>query len=228
MEQTTQGVQAGFFPAVTPRAIAKHHRTWWLTGGGTAGEPLGSPRASVGASPRYNPQRSQALIEFALISPVLLLLLFGIIDVGRAVFYYDTLGHAAREGARTAVQASNRLPNNADVLAATRSQLAGVPVSQPCPQGPVSASTPPANTAWLYVTEPNPPGGVENNPPMNAPGGEYPAAAAAGCSAVNPATNNAPLQVTLRFNLVLITPVVAQATADHIVIQARAIFRTEY
>jgi len=173
-------------------------------------------------------QRSQALIEFALISPVLLLLLFGIIDVGRAVFYYDTLGHAAREGARTAVQASNRLPNNADVLAAVSSQLAGVPVSQPCPQGPISGSTPPANTAWLYITEPAPPGGVENNPPMNAPGGQYAAAAAGGCSAVNPATNNAPIQITLRFNLVLITPVIAQATADHIVIQTSAIFRTEY
>jgi hypothetical protein len=34
--------------------------------------------------------------------------------------------------------------------------------------------------------------------------------------------------VTLRFNLVLITPIVAQATADHIVITAAAIFRTEY
>ena len=36
------------------------------------------------------------------------------------------------------------------------------------------------------------------------------------------------LQVTLRFNLVLITPIVAQATADHIVITAAAVFRTEY
>ena len=49
---------------------------------------------------RRKRQQSQALIEFALISPVLLLLVFGIIDIGRAVFYYDTLNHAAREGAR--------------------------------------------------------------------------------------------------------------------------------
>ena len=53
-------------------------------------------------------QRSQALIEFALVSPVLLLLLFGIIDIGRAIFYYDTINHAAREGARTAVRAPSR------------------------------------------------------------------------------------------------------------------------
>jgi Flp pilus assembly protein TadG len=173
-------------------------------------------------------QRSQALIEFALISPVLLLLLFGIVDIGRAVFYYDTVNHAAREGARAAVRASNTLPTNADVLATVTMQMIGARVSEPCPQGPVTAATPPANAAWVYVTEPRPPASVEASPPMNAPGGEYPAAATGGCSAVNPASNNAQLQVTVRFNLVLITPVIAQATANRIVITAAAIFRTEY
>jgi hypothetical protein len=173
-------------------------------------------------------QRSQALIEFALISPVLLLLLFGIIDLGRAVFYYDTVTHAVREGARTAVQASNQLPTNADVLTMVSSQLIGVPVSAPCPNGPLSTATPPANTAWLYITEPNPPTTVEATPPPNAPGGEYSTIAAGSCSAINPAGANAQLQVTVRFNLVLITPIVAQATADHILIQSSAIFRTEY
>lgn len=173
-------------------------------------------------------QSSQALIEFALISPVLLLMLFGIIDIGRAVFYYDTLNHAAREGARAAVQAPARLPTNADVLAAVRSQLIGAPVTEPCPQGPITAATPPGNAAWLYVTEPSPPSTVENAPPMNAPGGQYAAPAAGSCSAVNPASDNAQLQVTLRFNLILITPVIAQATADHIILTAAAVFRTEY
>jgi TadE-like protein len=174
-------------------------------------------------------QRSQALIEFALVSPVLLLLLFGIVDIGRAVFYYDTVNHAAREGARTAVRASGQLPTNADVLATVTTQLIGAPVTAPCPQGPVVPSaTPPDNAAWLYVTEPNPPATVEATPPPNAPGGEYPAAAAGSCSAVNPAGGNQALQVTIRFNLILITPVIAQATANHILITASAIFRTEY
>lgn len=173
-------------------------------------------------------QRSQALIEFALISPVLLLLLFGIVDIGRAVFYYDALNHAAREGARVAVRASSPLPTNADVLAAVTSQLLGAPVTEPCPQGPVTSAVPPDNAAWLYVTEPNPPASVEANPPDNAPGGEYASDASGSCSAVNPAGGNSQLQVTLRFNLVLITPVIAQATANRIVITAAAIFRTEY
>ncbi|MGH7764769.1 MAG: TadE/TadG family type IV pilus assembly protein [Candidatus Dormibacteraceae bacterium] len=173
-------------------------------------------------------QRSQALIEFALVSPVLLLLLFGIIDIGRAVFYYDTLNHAAREGARAAIRASNQLPGNSDVLAAVASQLVGAPVTAPCPQGPITGAVPPANSAWLYVTEPNPPATIETNPPPNAPGGENAAAASGSCSAVNPAGGNEQLQITLRFNLVLITPVVAQATANRVVITAAAIFRTEY
>ncbi|HYM97736.1 MAG TPA: TadE family protein [Candidatus Sulfotelmatobacter sp.] len=168
------------------------------------------------------------MIEFALVSPVLLLLLFGIVDIGRAVFYYDTLNHAAREGARTAIRASNQLPTNADVLATVTTQLINTPVTEPCPQGPVTAAIPPPNTAWLYVTEPNPPATIETTPPLNAPGGENAAVATGSCSAVNPAAGNAQLQVTLRFNLILITPVVAQATSGRILITAAAIFRTEY
>ncbi|HEY3083879.1 MAG TPA: TadE family protein [Candidatus Dormibacteraeota bacterium] len=177
---------------------------------------------------RASGQRSQALIEFALVSPVLLLLLFGVIDLGRAIFYYDTLNHAAREGARVAIRASNTLPTNSDVLTVVTSQMQGAPVSAPCPQGPVTAATPPENAAWVYVTEPNPPASVETTPPPNAPGGEYAALASGSCSAVNPAIGNDQLQVTIRFNLVLITPIVAQATANRIVMSAAAVYRTEY
>jgi len=142
-------------------------------------------------------QRSQALIEFALVSPVLLLLLFGIVDIGRAVFYYDTVSHAAREGARVAVRASNPLPTNADILTVVTSQIIGAPVTAPCPQGPVTSATPPDNAAWLYVTQPSPPATVQASPPPNAPGGEFSAIASGSCSAVNPAGGNQQLQVSL-------------------------------
>src|SRR5438046_10615103 len=91
-------------------------------------------------------QRSQALIEFALVSPVLLLLLFGVVDIGRAIFYYDTINHAAREGARVAVRASNQLPTNSDALGTVNSQMLGTPVTAPCPQGPVPGPHPPDNS----------------------------------------------------------------------------------
>lgn len=46
--------------------------------------------------------RGQALVEFALILPLLLLLMFGIIEFGRAFFQKNITINAAREGARFA------------------------------------------------------------------------------------------------------------------------------
>ena len=44
----------------------------------------------------------QSMVEFALVLPMLLLLVFGFLDMGRAIYYYSTIGNAAREGARYA------------------------------------------------------------------------------------------------------------------------------
>ncbi|MES3032393.1 MAG: TadE/TadG family type IV pilus assembly protein [Gemmatimonadota bacterium] len=41
-----------------------------------------------------------AMVEFAIIAPLLFVLIFGIIDFGRAFFLYNNLTNAAREGAR--------------------------------------------------------------------------------------------------------------------------------
>lgn len=58
--------------------------------------------------------RGQALVEFALVFPVLVLILLGIFEMGRLVFAYNTLGNAAREGARVA--AVNQLPTSVDCV----------------------------------------------------------------------------------------------------------------
>jgi TadE-like protein len=52
---------------------------------------------------RRRRSRGQALVEFALIFPLALLLLLAVFDVGRAVFVYNGLVNAAREGARLAI-----------------------------------------------------------------------------------------------------------------------------
>ena len=44
----------------------------------------------------------QALIEFAVVLPLFLLIVFGLIDVGRLVYTSSTVSQAAREGARLA------------------------------------------------------------------------------------------------------------------------------
>lgn len=45
-------------------------------------------------------ERGQAIVEFALVLPLLLILLFGVIDFGRALQTYITVNNASREGAR--------------------------------------------------------------------------------------------------------------------------------
>ena len=45
----------------------------------------------------------QSLVEFALIFPLIILLLMGLFDIGRAVLYYSTLNTAVREGTRLAI-----------------------------------------------------------------------------------------------------------------------------
>lgn len=50
----------------------------------------------------FKQDRGQALVELALILPVVLLLLTGMIEGGRIFHAYLTVVHAAREGARTA------------------------------------------------------------------------------------------------------------------------------
>lgn len=49
----------------------------------------------------------QALVEFALVFPIFVLLIFGLIDVGRLVYMNSTISQAAREATRVAaVEAS--------------------------------------------------------------------------------------------------------------------------
>jgi Flp pilus assembly protein TadG len=52
-------------------------------------------------------QKGQALVEFAIILPLLLLLLFGIFEFGRAMFIKNTLNNAARAAVRVAVVTPN-------------------------------------------------------------------------------------------------------------------------
>ncbi len=56
----------------------------------------------------------QALVEFALVCPLLVLLLMGMFDLGRGVYAYNVVASAAREGARLGVVK----PNDPDAIRA--------------------------------------------------------------------------------------------------------------
>ena len=47
--------------------------------------------------------RGQSLVEFALVLPILLILLLGILDFGRAIYAYNSVSNGARSGARVAI-----------------------------------------------------------------------------------------------------------------------------
>jgi len=56
------------------------------------------------ARPRRQARRlGQSLVEFALVGPMILLVVFGVVDFGRAYFHQNQLTNAAREGARLAI-----------------------------------------------------------------------------------------------------------------------------
>jgi Flp pilus assembly protein TadG len=71
-----------------------------------------------GRAPRKAPrflrsERGTAVVEFALVAPILFLLVFGILDFGRALNYYNDLTQLAGQGARAA--AVNRNPDGTAV-----------------------------------------------------------------------------------------------------------------
>ena len=193
----------------------------------------------------FKSQRSQGLTEFAIIAPIILLLTFGIIDFGRALYLYITLQQAANEGARVAVRASyfvdpngatHTWPNDTDVANAVQGHavimnLANYPA---CPNGPLpnngvakgSPTLPAMNSGWIFITDPSTPGnGVPNGPRGGL--GTYPAPGP-GCNAIQPAVGNEPIKVTIWYTFQPVTPIIQQVVGNNIVITAYAVYRAEY
>ena len=56
--------------------------------------------------------RGQGLTEFALVLPIIVFVLVAVFDVGRAVYSYNTLANAARQGARVAAVNQLDPPNS--------------------------------------------------------------------------------------------------------------------
>ena len=127
-------------------------------------------------------QRGQSLVEFALSSVVLLLLVGGLVDIGRAIYIGEALSNAAREGARHGVwfdvsNRSNRYLYDTEIQRVVDAELAAVSISpsvlknpgSTCPlpsdgngfyNPPYTTSSYPstANQAWLYICYNNTPG----------------------------------------------------------------------
>src|SRR5512143_2855550 len=84
-------------------------------------------RLSLTSAPhRPAGQSGQSLVEFALLFPLLLLILLGAIDLGRAFNAYFTITNASREGARWG---STHPTDTAGVTARVQAELSGVVVT---------------------------------------------------------------------------------------------------
>jgi Flp pilus assembly protein TadG len=138
-------------------------------------------------------QRGQSLVEFALSSVVLLLLVGGLVDIGRSIFISEALSSAAREGARHGVwfdapRLSSPYLDDTQIKAAVDMELtaASMPASilknpgATCPttadgnayHNPpyTSSAYPPANQTWLYLCYSNTAGTDYTSPPSSQGG----------------------------------------------------------
>ena len=102
----------------------------------------------------------QAIVETALLFPILCLLVMGSTDLGRVFYYSIAVTNAAREGAR---QGSSYDPVNgnasathASVIAAVRAEAADLNLVEPSPAfSPVNCQSGPPYGDAYYPTTPN-------------------------------------------------------------------------
>ncbi len=89
--------------------------------------------------PRKAARSGVAAVEFALVVPVFLLFVFGLIEFGRMMMVQQALTNAAREGCRTAILATTT--SSSDVESAVRDYL-------------LSVTSNASNAAKVHVTVP--------------------------------------------------------------------------
>jgi len=130
----------------------------------------------------HSDQSGQSLVEFAASSVVLLLLVGGLVDIGRSIYVQEALSNAVREGARHAVwydapTLSHPYLDDTQIKAAVDLELAAISIpasilknpGTTCPNpsdgnglhNPPFASSaypPTANQPWLYICYNNTPG----------------------------------------------------------------------
>lgn len=175
----------------------------------------------IGRSARS--QRSQALVEFALVTPIFLLVVFTAIDISRLLYAYTAISSAARDGARTA-SLSGSLFTDCQIIQEVELVGQGFPVrmdpnslvgnSDPNnPAGALQPTTPPPNVGYAYIW----PAVATADPPDN------------NCSstqqrAISPTVKHVAVEVQFHFTPLL--PLVSNFT-QNIIIKTISVVTTE-
>ncbi|HEY7146387.1 MAG TPA: TadE/TadG family type IV pilus assembly protein [Streptosporangiaceae bacterium] len=96
--------------------------------------------------------RGAAAVEFALVLPLLLLLVFAIIDFGRALSAQITLTQAAREGARLTALGQPNVVSRTQAAAVGLSPVDVTVTSCPAGAGPSANGVVAASYSFSFVT----------------------------------------------------------------------------
>jgi Flp pilus assembly protein TadG len=163
---------------------------------------------------RHAPRQAQAMVEFALLAPLFFILLFGLVDFGRAIYFYNSIAHGAREAARYAVVMDNGGATDVAIRQQARFDLFSVPVDASTSCSPdlcAIPSTPVANQAYVQVA-PN-----------------YDARQALQAGTLNPGvSSHYPLTITVTFYFRPVTPIIAQLVGNTLNLTVQSTMVTEY
>lgn len=182
---------------------------------------------------RRKARQAQALIEMAMLAPMLFLLLIFVFDLARAAYTWAAISEAVREGARESVTiGTTTTPGSTDNAIIGQVKLFGpnLPLSAVagCYHGYSSGTATPApttgNTGYIYIVAPS-----AGQP--NAPQGQSGVAETvnAGCNAVNVAPlGTYQLKVVVAYNFQPFTPFAQQFMPGGITMVASSTMYTEF
>lgn len=103
---------------------------------------------------RHAHERGANLVEAAVVIPLLLMILVGVVDLGRAYFTYITVIDAAREGARYGASHPADADRDAQICAMVLAEAQGqpLPVSLSCANATINTTGAPGTPVRVTVT----------------------------------------------------------------------------
>lgn len=98
-------------------------------------------------------ERGVAAVEFAILLPVLLLILFGTIEFGMAMYSREVLVNASREGARAGIVQQTPKPSAGDIQNIVTNYLSGTGINMSNVTLPIGVTNPGGSyPTYLTVT----------------------------------------------------------------------------
>ena len=174
---------------------------------------------------RPGPRCGQALVEFGLIAPLFMLIIFASIDFARLAYTYAAISAAARDGARE-ISLSADQSTDCSTIARIEAVGQGFPIrmdphsvsGNTDPNGPADASlgpqAPPPSVGYAYIW-----------PSSSSAVPQESNCTSAGARPVSQTTHD--VDVEIQYHFVPMTPMVAYAFPD-IIVKTISVVHTEY